>query len=159
MARLTNPAVVELDIEMLLALLIGPASEDAFTDDELEAAWRYHRDDLTGRAVYRLPGCRPWAWWEFEAGRPEHLEEYPLHFEGTVDANADAIDAYQIEPIVYLAANGHLRDDEVAAFHERATEAQIRIGTPTEHIGSGGVDRPDRRAVKLYEAVREAMPR
>jgi hypothetical protein len=79
MARLTNPAVVELDTEMLLALLIGPASEDAFTDEELEAAWRYHRDELTGRAVYPLPGCRPW--WAFEAGRPEHLEEYPAGHE------------------------------------------------------------------------------
>jgi hypothetical protein len=33
----------------------------------------------------------------------------------------------------------------------------MRVGTPDEHYGSGGVDRPDRRAAKLWEAVREAI--
>jgi hypothetical protein len=56
-----------------------------------------------------------------------------------------------------MAANGHLTPDEIAAIAEKANKARPRIGTPAEHIGSGGVDRADRRAVKLYEAVIEAM--
>ena len=55
-----------------------------------------------------------------------------------------------------MAAHGHLTEAELAMIAERASETRPRIGTPAEHIGSGGVDRADRRAVKLYEAVERA---
>jgi hypothetical protein len=69
MARITNPAVIELGPDMWLALLIGPTTEDEFTDEDLRVAWEFHGEELTQRAQ----GKRPWGWWLFEAGRPEHL--------------------------------------------------------------------------------------
>jgi hypothetical protein len=37
---------------------------------------------------------------------------------------------------------------------ERAgDEVRERVGTPAERVGSGGVDRTDRRAVRLADAV------
>ena len=59
--------------------------------------------------------------------------------------------------MAWMAAHGHLTDEELAKIAERANEARPRIGTPAEHIGSGGVDRADRRAVRLYEAVWRAQ--
>jgi hypothetical protein len=40
----------------------------------------------------------------------------------------------------------------------QAEEARPRIGTGHEQIGSGGLDRADQRRVKLWEAVRAALP-
>jgi hypothetical protein len=129
------------------------------TDQERREAWEERRDYLMAQfeeGPVRVGG-RHWAWWRYEAGREEHLFEYPLDFEGTQDGHADLLDEWHNEPIVWLAANGHLRADEIAAITEDASIARPRIGTPGEHIGSGGVDRVDVRAVKLYEAVTEAM--
>ena len=105
-----------------------------------------------------LPGHRPWAWWHYVAQRPHHLSEYPALFGGEMsqDERAAALDEYEIEPVAWMAANGHLTDEELAKIAEQANEAQPRIGTPAEHIGSGGVDRADRRRVMLYEAVERA---
>jgi hypothetical protein len=86
--------------------------------------------------------------------RPQHLTEYPE--EGTTEELADALDDWHNEPIVWMAERGHLREDELAAIQEAATEAKLRIGTGAEHVGSGGVDRVDQRAVKLWEAVKQA---
>jgi hypothetical protein len=59
-----------------------------------------------------------------------------------------------------LAELGLLEDWELAAFRERATEARLRIGTDREHWTLGGngevVSSPDRRAVKLWEAIQGA---
>jgi hypothetical protein len=150
--------MLELDVDLLLALEIGPITTDPFTDQDLRTAWEYDRARLMEQSCPR-PGDRPWAWWHFEAGRDEHLTEYPLRQGEPIDERANAIDAYYLEPVVYLAEHGHLRDDEIAAIAERANEARMRVGTPAEHYGSGGVDRVDRRAVKLYEAVIEAVRR
>jgi hypothetical protein len=46
-----------------------------------------------------------------------------------------------------------LTEAELERIAAKAEEARPRIGTDAEHIGSGGVDRADRRAVKLYETV------
>jgi hypothetical protein len=67
------------------------------------------------------------------------------------------IDAYEIEPIEWMAAHGHLTDEEIAVIEERANEARPRIGTDAEEVGSGGVDRADSRAVALHAAVRRAL--
>ena len=64
------------------------------------------------------------------------------------DERAAALDEYEIEPVAWMAAHGHLTDKRggSAKIAERANEARPRIGTPAEHIGSGGVDpcRPTR---------------
>ncbi|MGA9635500.1 MAG: hypothetical protein WBQ41_09740 [Solirubrobacterales bacterium] len=89
------------------------------------------------------------------AGRPEHLTEWiPSHeFVGTDEEYADACDEYETEPVIWMAANGDLTEAELERIAEKAEEARPRIGTDAEHIGSGGVDRADRRAVKLHETV------
>ena len=131
------------------------------TDEERRAAWEERREALMANYLTPplLPGHRPFAWWRYEAGRPQHLSEYPALFGGEMrqDERAEALDEYEIEPVAWMAAHGHLTDEELAKIAERANEARPRIGTPTEHIGSGGVDRADRRAVRLYEAVWRAQ--
>ena len=131
------------------------------TDEERRAAWEERREALMVNYLTPplLPGHRPFAWWRYEAGRPHHLTEHPppLDFETPQDERAEALDEYEIEPMEWMAAHGHLTDEELAKIAERANEARPRIGTPAEHIGSGGVDRADRRAVRLYEAVWRAQ--
>ena len=135
------------------------------TDRERRAAWAEFGQELLEEYLTppTTPGHRPWAWWEFEAGRPDHLEPYPDldHFldreHWSEDEEAEAYDNYENEPIIWMAANGHLTPDELAAIAESANVARPRIGTDDEHIGSGGVDRADRRAVTLCEAVTEAL--
>jgi hypothetical protein len=66
------------------------------------------------------------------------------------------IDAYEIEPIEWMAAHGHLTDEEIAVIEERANKARPRIGTDAEEVGSGG-DRADGGAAALHAAVRRAF--
>jgi hypothetical protein len=61
------------------------------------------------------------------------------------------------EPTIWLASHGYLSQEEIAAITKDANVARPRIGIDGEHIGSGGVDRLDLRAVKLYEAVTDAL--
>jgi hypothetical protein len=83
--------------------------------------------------------------------------EYPLDFEGPVLEHADLLDEWSNEPIIWLASHGYLSPEEIAAITEDANVARPRIGTDGERIGSGGVDWVDVRAVKLYEAVTDAL--
>jgi hypothetical protein len=131
------------------------------TDEERREAWEERREALMERYLTppRRVGGRPQDWWDYVAGRDEHLLEDPplLGFKGTEDEHAAALDEYENEPIIWLAENGHLTAEEIADLAEEANEARPRIGTEAEEIGSGGVDRADRRAVKLYEAVEAAL--
>jgi hypothetical protein len=99
MARLTSPSLLELDLGMELALIIGPTTEDPFSDEDLRIAWQHHRARMMEQYC-RRPGQRPWGWWFFEAGREEHLTPYPLRseFEGTAEERVDALIEYDIEP-------------------------------------------------------------
>jgi hypothetical protein len=63
------------------------------------------------------------------------------------------------EPVVHLAAIGELTEEELAKIARDADEARGRIGTDAERNGSGGRDWPDRRAVKLHEAVARVIER
>jgi hypothetical protein len=74
----------------------------------------------------------------------------------TLEEDAEAIDAYEIEPVVRMAEHGHLAEDEVAAIEAEARAAARRVGTDAERIGSAGADMADRRAVKLWGAVQRA---
>ncbi len=40
--------------------------------DLVERCWREHREELLAEFAATWPGCRPWAWWQFEA--PEQAE-------------------------------------------------------------------------------------
>jgi hypothetical protein len=132
------------------------------TDQERREAWEARRDEIM--AEYLSPpfttGHRPWAWWEFEAGRDEHLIDLSdvLHFRGSEDDQAALLDEYETEPVIWLAEHGHLSHAEIEQIRKEADEARPRIGTESEHIGSGGLDRADRRAVALWEAVERALP-
>jgi hypothetical protein len=103
-------------------------------------------------------------WWFFKAERERHLTPYPLHseFDGTAEERVEALIEYDREPVVWLAANGHLRDDEIAALTERANEAKLRIDAGNERISGGhyrshGAVWHDRKDVELYEAVKEVL--
>jgi hypothetical protein len=114
---------------------------------------------------------RPWpnehaepssaAWWLYEARRPEHLGPYPLHPQpgeprwGT--AHAQAFDSYDFEPILYLAANGRLFEDEIRVIRERGAEAAERVGTDREQRGTTYAISQDRSAVRLARAVDAAL--
>jgi hypothetical protein len=138
----------------------GPGGQSVFADErERREAWDEYKPRLMER--YTSPpywGLRPAAFWEFEAERPEHVVAYPEdRFEGTVEERADALDEYEMDPIIFLAENGYLVEREIAAIERKADEARPRVGTDSEHFGSDGEDRADRRAVKLWEAVEAAL--
>jgi hypothetical protein len=111
----------------------------------------------------RPAGSRPWAWWHYEARGPQHIVPYPpfLGEPGraamTTEEVRDQIDEHKIEPIEFLARRGELTEDEIEQIRAEAEEVAPRIGTTSEHWGSGGVDYPDRRAVKLWERVQAAL--
>ena len=133
---------IDLSMELVLALLIGPTEDDDLTDEDLELGWRYRGEQIM--EDYRgVLGTRPWGWWKFAAG-----EEKPAS-----DRGAEA---------VRLAELGELRADELAALRERANEAKLRIGTPRERVSGGGVPHGvsvDVRDVELFEAVTAAGDR
>jgi hypothetical protein len=128
------------------------------SEEEAREAWEARREDLMRSYLTspRIPGNRPEAWWRFEAGRPQHLEPYPLRLEGSTEERAEAVDEYEIEPVVFLARRGELREDELKELEADAREAGERVGTARERIGSGGVDRVDQRKVKMWDAVKDA---
>jgi hypothetical protein len=133
------------------------------SDEERREAWEARREKLLQRYLDPpfTPGNRPWGWWAYVAERPQHLVALTeiLDFKGTEEEEAEAWDEYKIEPVEWMAAHGHLTPEEIAAITEKANEARPRIGTDAEHIGSGGTDRADQRAVKLHEAVTAAIKR
>jgi hypothetical protein len=63
--------------------------------EERREASEQRRERLMARSNDPIPVAeRPWAWWAYEAERPEHLTEYPLDFEGPVDEHADLLDEW-----------------------------------------------------------------
>jgi len=134
------------------------------TGEDWRKAWIDRRERLLAeyaRPPIR-PGWRPWAWWLYEAGRAQHLvslSEALARNRGPdpIDERADAWDEWHIEPLVFLASRGDLREDELEELAAKAEEARRRVGTGAECIGSGGVDRSDRRRVKAWEAVTAAI--
>ncbi len=171
MARLTERAAAAESVYYdYFSMQIGPTfksgSYDGWTDEEMRLMWELHGKQFMeewSASRHRAPGKRPWVYWEFVLGRPEHLTDIPdreflsLKTQAQRDANALELIEWEIEPYVYLAEQGELSSDEIAALAEKANEARLRVGTKGEQIGTPGVDRPDLRAVKLYEAVSSAL--
>jgi hypothetical protein len=75
----------------------------------------------------------------------------------TLEEDAEAIDAYENEPIIWMAEHGHLEPDEIAQIEAEARAASRRVGTDEERIRSAGADMADRRAVKLWEVVERVL--
>jgi hypothetical protein len=132
--------------------LPGPHSEE-----DLRAAWRMFGAQIT--AEPHEPGVRPLGFWQFTVGRPEHLLPRPP-FTGDPHEIAQARDEYALEPILYLAEQGYLGDDERLELLARAREARARVGTDRqlgelrvtpagEKVWMGG----DRTAVAIGEAL------
>jgi hypothetical protein len=134
------------------------------SEAEMRAAWEERRDEIMAewlnRTPPRSPGSRPAAWWHFESGRPQRIELWSeargRWSAGSLDERADAYDEYEMEPLVFLASIGELRAAELEVLRQEAAEASLRVDTAGERIGSGGLDRADRRRVKLWEAVEAA---
>jgi hypothetical protein len=143
-------------------LLGRSGGESRFSSEtEKRAAWQDHRDELVAYARDGRPGNRPEAWWLYEAGRPEHLGSYPLEPPPGEprwgDEHGRARDRHDFEPILYLAANGHLFEDEIRVIRERGAEAGERVGTDREQRGSTYAVSEDRSAVRLARAVDGAL--
>jgi hypothetical protein len=50
-----------------------------------------------------------WAWWHYVAKRTKHLGDEPMMLDHpTLEEDAKAFDAYENEPIIWMATNGHL---------------------------------------------------
>jgi hypothetical protein len=143
--------------------LLGPCGHESHFSSEAEkrAAWEEHRDNLIEDARDGRPGHRPEAWWRYEARRPEHLGPDPLEPPPGQplwgEEHGRAIDSYDFEPILYLAANGHLADDEIKVIRERAFEAAERVGTDREQRGTTYAVSKDRSAVRLARAMDAAL--
>jgi hypothetical protein len=89
------------------------------THEERRAAWEERREALMAEYAERTnPGHRPWAWWHYFAERPQRIigyDDYRRSAEGkSTEEHADLRDEYVMEPVIFLASIGHLRDDELA---------------------------------------------
>jgi hypothetical protein len=126
--------------------------------EERRAAWEAVRDELLSEYTAKGGiGHRPWAWWSYEAGRPEHLDPWPFSRDfPDRESYGRACDEYRFEPIIYLAANGHLLDHELEAIRRQAREALPRVGTDRERMTTPAMS-PDRSRVRLARAVEEAL--
>lgn len=126
------------ELDLLMALRIGPITDDGVTDDDLRVGWGIHGERTLGEG--HGDGRRPWGWWSFEAGEePPEPRDEPVR----------------------LAGLGELTDAELVALREAADEARPRVGTAAERISGGGRDCPgavslDVRAVELWERVEAA---
>jgi hypothetical protein len=155
----------------VVSQLYSPTGSMFDNDEDRREAWEAAKDKLLKEYTDKgNPGHRPWAWWHFEAGRPQHLTAYPdsSEFAERVDrrrsvvtekgaiAEGRALDSYNFEPIIFLAANGHLLDHELETIRERAREAESRINTDREQMTSPAIS-PDRSRVRLARAVEEAL--
>jgi hypothetical protein len=132
--RVAGRQVPPYDIDVALGFIVGPAGS-RYTEDELELAWAAYAEEL-GLGKGR-PGLRSWAFWKFQVGRePPDDNDQPIR----------------------LAELGLLRDDEVAALAEGASEAAMRLGTADQYLGSvDGAEPHDRGVVERFEAVKRAL--
>jgi hypothetical protein len=154
--RLRESRTLPLTYNLRHALLDGPDSwgvRGRFSERQLRAAWEEHGERVQRRAD--RPGQRPWAFWRFEAGREEHPTECPLDGDPE-DEHGRRIDAWEFDPILYLARHGHLRDDEVERIRSEARAAAPRVGTDAEQFQNEAISK-DRSAVRLARAVDRAL--
>ena len=100
------------------------------TEAERRKAWEARRAAIMAGWNGAL-GHRPWAFWQYEAERPD-LYIGPPRTPGMIAEATRRSHEHDIERLTFLAANGHLTDEEVDTITEQAEEAAERIGTDRE---------------------------
>lgn len=150
------------DERIYLLACLELAGEPAFEDDvECRRAWERHRVELVEQQAARLPGRRPWAWWTFDAGRPEHLEPYPEREpDESPEQYAQRFDEWHAEPVRFLAAGGHLLRREAVELIAAGERARARIGTDAQQgtlIARGVWVGADRTVAVIAAAVEECV--
>lgn len=108
----------ELTARQQWELILGPAGESAFYDDqERHISWEDHRGDSLMQFSKRC-----WAWWHYDAPEPrrivgtQHLQALLVPSESDRD-----IDVYE-EPIEALCRWGLATADELAELRRRVAE-------------------------------------
>jgi len=109
-------AMLELGADML-GFFAG-LNEDQ-VNEELEALWQLHRDEVLADFVSRRPGERPEMWWRVDSPEPRP----PLRpADGSSEAWAEARKQRRIEEIALLIRHNLLSHEEQAGL--RTQEAQ-----------------------------------
>ena len=129
------------------------------TERERREAWEAHRDQLMTDYLEPpiLPGRRPDAWWEFEAGRPRYLTKVDSY--GDLGTTTRMNHEREVESLAWMARHGHLTGLELETLERRAAEARERIGTDREQKAAlspnfGG----DKLRLAMWDAVSAALP-
>jgi hypothetical protein len=128
-------------------------------DEERRAAWDERKDKLMEEEFTGTPtgmGHRPWAWWQYESGRPELRFGPPERFDFSRGlAEVTRLDhEYEVEKFSFLAEHGHLTDAELEKIAAKGREATERIGTGWERKAHQS---PDYGGDKLKAARAEAV--
>ena len=135
------------------------------TDEERRAAWDERKDELMAEEYTGTSTCmgnRPWAWWEYESGRPELRSRPSESFEFSRGyAVTTRIDhEYEVKKFRFLAEDGHLTDSELEKIAAKGCEARERIGTPYEQKAYQSPDYGgDKLAAARADAVLAALKR
>jgi hypothetical protein len=129
------------------------------TDEERRAAWDERKDGLMEKRYTGQPnsnGNRPWAWWEYESGRPELRSEPPeaSDFRRGLAYVTRIGHLHEVEKFTYMAAHGHLTEVELEKIATQGREAKARIGTPGEQLAAQS---PDYGGDKLDAARADAV--
>src|SRR5829696_6575708 len=128
------------------------------SDEERREAWEFNRDRLMTDYLEPpfIPGRRPEAWWEYEAGRPRYLTQ--------VDSYRDLTTATrlrherQVESLSWMARHGHLTPPELEVIEQQGAEARERVGTGDEQKAALSPDfGGDKLLVASWEAVSAAL--
>jgi len=130
------------------------------SDEERREAWEVNRDRLMTDYLEppSIPGRRPQAWWEFEAGRPQYLTEIDRRDLDLTTATRQRHER-QVESLSWMARHGHLTDLELEVIEREAAEARERIGTGREQKAALSPDfGGDKLRVAVWEAVCAALP-
>jgi hypothetical protein len=129
------------------------------TEEERRAAWEESKDELMEKRYTGQPNCNgnpPWAWWEYESGRPELRSEPPEAFD--FDKGLAYVTRighwHEVEKFAYMAAHGHLTEAELEKIAAEGREAKARIGTPGERLAAQS---PDYGGDKLDAAIADAV--
>jgi hypothetical protein len=134
-------------------------------DEERRAAWDERRDKLMEEEYTGTDTCmghRPWAWWEYESGRPELRSRPPEAWDfsqGLADVTRHS-HLHEVEQFTYMAENGHLTQAEVEKIADKGRDARERIGTDGEHKAAQSPDYGgDKLAAARADAVLGALER
>jgi hypothetical protein len=81
MGRHVGAIARQLSFEEIMELVSGPNGESVFaSEDDREAAWWHHREDLMEMGARGEPGNRKWGYWKYDldVDQPTRLERVLL---------------------------------------------------------------------------------